>query len=208
VTNDIASVDEFIADVRRTGNDLVYKHAASGTMIGMPTRRLIPRDIPRLSSVNYSHVIFQEMIRGIDLRIAVLGERVFCCEWRGEQVNLDASDIRMVTGTRMWQGDMPLGLRSRLLALHTALGLTFGVYDFKVDEHGQSFFLEVNPSGQWLDMEFEGQQCISEAWARVLVEGVTSAVLEPTLPPLTEQQLEDIGRVDKPPVPEKWNRVI
>ena len=69
---------------------------------------------------------------------------------------------------------MPEGVRFKLLALHTQLGLSFGAYDFIRSHDGRWVFLEVNPSGQWLYVETGAAHRISEALARLLWSGRVS----------------------------------
>ena len=57
------------------------------------------------------------------------------------------------------------------------MGLNFGAFDFIVDNNGQWWFLECNPNGQWLWMEFAAGLPLSETMAR-------SLALE--LPPLVD----------------------
>lgn len=47
--------------------------------------------------------------------------------------------------------------------------LNYGAFDFIVDENDQWFFLEVNPNGQWLWLEYELQIPISEKIVKYLV---------------------------------------
>jgi glutathione synthase/RimK-type ligase-like ATP-grasp enzyme len=49
-----------------------------------------------------------------------------------------------------------------------SLGLAFGTIDMKVDVKGNYFFLEVNPSGQWIYIEMETGQPITATLAAYL----------------------------------------
>ena len=203
ITNDRQRAEAFTERMRGEARDVIYKHAGTATQVGMPARRMLPADEARMNSICYAHVIFQEQIHGgVDLRIAVLGNRVFTCEWRGEHLNPRVTDIRMDEDARMWPGDCPAGLHQPLLKFHEQMGLTFGVYDFKLDSNGTPYFLEVNPSGQWLDMETEAGHPISEAWARQLVEG-TGAIESPVLRPFTLTELGEL-RNETRDIPADW----
>jgi hypothetical protein len=80
-------------------------------------------------------------------------------------------------------------LRAGILALQQRFGLSFGAYDFKCDGAGTPYFLEVNPSGQWLFAETATQHPIAEALARHLWEG-PGAEWRTSLPPIREDDLE------------------
>lgn len=172
ISDDGSRIQTFIASLQRIGKRVIYKHVTPVRGFGMGTRIVDEEAGSRFDALKYAPTIFQEEIAGgLDLRIAVVGSRVFCCEWRGALPDRRFVDIRLEEGQRMYPGRLPRALEDPLLDLHTRLGLTFGIYDFKLDSSGRPYFLEVNPSGQWLDMEVEGKQPISTALAHLLVEG-------------------------------------
>ena len=159
--------------------------------------------------LRYAPAIFQERIKGgSDLRIAVIGQRVFVTEWYDETDYSDIPDIRFMANLRMRPVTCPESIHSKILEFHRALGLTFGVYDFKVDEHNVPFFLEVNPEGQWLDLELEAKHPITEAWARILVEGLGNES-ETHFSSYTKEQIRLIiqeEQINK--TPENWKSVL
>jgi hypothetical protein len=116
------------------------------------------------------------------MRVVVLGDLAVAAEWRadagadaganGDCDRDDLVDIRLHERARMWPAEFPTTALPRLFELHRALRLTFGVYDFKIDGKERPIFLEVNSAGQWLDVEVGTGYPLSEAWARVLGEGI------------------------------------
>ncbi|GAA5524411.1 hypothetical protein Maes01_00968 [Microbulbifer aestuariivivens] len=210
ISSDKKLIEGFANKLWKQGKQIVYKHAASATSLGIPTRLLTSFDIQRMGhEIKFAPTTFQERITGgTDLRIAVIGNSIFSSEWRSHEGDFDSVDIRMEEGVRMWPCKCPKSIESKILQLHKALGLTFGVYDFKVNGEGTPYFLEVNPSGQWLDMELESEHPISEAWARLLVEGPEHRYAT-SLEPLT---MSHFSTVSAPylshRIPTEWNRVI
>jgi len=202
ITTDADGVVEFEARLASKGLRMVYKSVVNNAGLAIPTRLFSPADRERLTSLCYAPTIFQEFIDGIDLRIAVLDNLIFCCEWRSD-VEGQTADIRLVEGARMLHRPIPPALTAPLLRLHKQLGLTFGVYDFRLVE-GNACFLEVNPSGQWLDMELEGGCPISHAWARKLV---TRRVDDRGLFALEEDDLAAHATAAGPP-PGQWRKVF
>jgi hypothetical protein len=81
--------------------------------------------------------------------------------------------------------------RHRILELHRSLNLAFGAYDCKLDRDGTLWFLEVNPSGQWLWAEVEAQLPIAECLARALCFGF-GADISPQFSPLTEADVDPL----------------
>jgi hypothetical protein len=99
--------------------------------------------------------IFQERLTpAYELRVTVMGDQFFC-------VRIDVSDdARQVPD---WRSDT-LGMRLSIHAMSESLrelcqaymaraGIVFGCFDFIVTPSGQTYFLEVNPMGQFLWIE-------------------------------------------------------
>ena len=205
ITCDSTAASVFANEIEMAGGEVIYKHASSVAFISMPTRVLSCADRNRMDGMRYAPTILQERIRGgVNLRVAVVGSQVFVCEWRDQDGKHDGVDIRFEHDVRMWNARCSPALREQVLRIHQALGLTFGAYDFKRNSSGELFFLEVNPSGQWLDMELEGGHSISEVWATFLVEGITKMKCE--LPPLTMAELKAEEALQMS-IPKVWTSV-
>jgi ATP-grasp ribosomal peptide maturase len=96
-----------------------------------------------------AHLFQAEVDKVADLRITVVGRRVFC--------------VRIESGLLDWRTDYNAltyhvaeprpGLVDLLLAYLDRFGLEFGCFDFAVDTDGVEWFLECNPNGQWLWLE-------------------------------------------------------
>ncbi|WP_206704665.1 hypothetical protein [Paenibacillus alvei] len=119
------------------------------------------------SESTFRNYIIKLLYKDVEIDLTRCKRKVF-----EQSPNPDLVDIRLGEGVRMWETQCPNSIYEPLLLFHEKMGLTFGVYDFKVDQNGTPFFLEVNPSGQWLDMELQAGHPISGTWARVLVEGL------------------------------------
>jgi hypothetical protein len=210
ITTDPQEADRFVRNLWLEKKEVIYKNAADATGWAIPTRILQESDLDRLDTVRYSPTLLQERISGgPDLRVAVIDGHAFACEWHGgSKMPNQISDVRY--GDRHEMVARPLGdeTRDKLFRFHHAMGLTFGVYDFKINEAGEVFFLEVNPSGQWLDLEVQGGHPISETWARLLLHG-TGKREKCSLPPLTEADLERIaGDESSLAMPDNWVTVF
>lgn len=134
------------------------------------TRLVEAEDLQRLELLRYAPVIFQEYIPGVDLRITVVGQRVFAAEIDARHSSYPV-DMRMVIGEgRVQAVDLPAGLQDRLLALQQRLGLVYGAIDMRRSDDGEYHFLEVNPAGQWLFVEERTGLPISLAHAELLAD--------------------------------------
>ena len=133
--------------------------------------RLVEReDFERLDLVRYAPVIFQEYVEGVDLRITVIGDKVFAAEIDAQNTSYPV-DMRMVVGeARVRPTQLPPKLLAALLELQSQLGLRYGAIDMRRTPSGEYIFLEVNPAGQWLFVEQRTGMPISQTVADFLTD--------------------------------------
>ncbi|MEU2296150.1 ATP-grasp ribosomal peptide maturase [Streptomyces antibioticus] len=96
--------------------------------------------------------LFQQRIRKVgDVRVTVIGARTFCV-----RIDSDVLDWRTdYSRLRYTVVEPPPGIEPALHHYMRHFGLVFGAFDFCIDEDGQWWFLECNPSGQWYWLEPE-----------------------------------------------------
>jgi glutathione synthase/RimK-type ligase-like ATP-grasp enzyme len=188
VTNDPVAAGGFVRDRRARGIEVVSKSPSDLSHFAARTELVDDRKLEQLATLQLAPAILQERVDGgPDLRVTVVGQRVF-----GMAVTPDprfAPDVRLDPAPRREPYRVAAELRSGILAMQRALGLSFGAYDFKCDAAGVPHFLEVNPVGQWLGMEFATRQPIAEALARLLWDG-PGAELETTGEALRDDELD------------------
>jgi glutathione synthase/RimK-type ligase-like ATP-grasp enzyme len=132
------------------------------------TRVIEDDDLKRLDLVRYAPVIFQEYVPGVDLRITVIGEKIFAAEIDVRNTSYEF-DMRMVVGEgKVRAVKLPDEIESKLLALQRRLKLVYGAIDMRRNDRGEYVFLEVNPAGQWLFVEQRTGLAIAEAMADCL----------------------------------------
>lgn len=147
---------------------VVFKPFLASIADWRETRLVEAEDLARLELVRLSPVIFQRRIQGVDLRVTVIGEALFAAEIDARDSSYPV-DMRMVIGeAKIRAVDLPPVLSQRLLALMRRLGLVYGAIDLKQDEHGDYYFLEVNPAGQWQFVESRAGLPITQAHADAL----------------------------------------
>ncbi|MGC1951645.1 MAG: hypothetical protein WA970_03490 [Gammaproteobacteria bacterium] len=107
--------------------------------------------------------IFQELIESDhELRVMVVGEMIFTARIDppdGQRVDWRSS----IFDNKYSHASLPKALEEELLRYHAKLGLVFAAYDFIVTKSQDIFFLEANPSGQWMWLEQQLGMPISEA---------------------------------------------
>lgn len=165
VTNDPEDARAFLA---RRGRRAVHKalHGIADTW--RPTRLVGPKDLAPLDGLRWAPVVFQEYVPGVDVRVTVVGDRLF-------PIEIDVRDTRSPEDFRpVWREapvapcTLPDEVERRLRALVSELGLRFAAIDLRRRDDGEHVFLEVNPSGQWLFLEERTGQPITAAVARLL----------------------------------------
>jgi glutathione synthase/RimK-type ligase-like ATP-grasp enzyme len=134
------------------------------------TRLVLQEDLDRLELVRVAPVIFQEYVDGVDLRITVMGERVFAASIDARRTRYPY-DMRMVIGdAAVAPVELPPAIKQGLVNLVKKLGLRYGAIDMRRTDAGDYLFLEVNPAGQWLFVEQRTGLPISQAIADELAE--------------------------------------
>jgi glutathione synthase/RimK-type ligase-like ATP-grasp enzyme len=150
------------------GRKVVFKAFLASIEEWRETRLVEPEDLERLDLVRYAPVIFQEYVNGVDLRITVIGDRLFAAEIDARQSSYPV-DMRMVIGEGTVRAvELPAAVQAALLALQRRLNLVYGAIDMRLTDDGQYYFLEVNPAGQWLFIEQRTGQPIAQAHADLL----------------------------------------
>ncbi|MET9879761.1 ATP-grasp ribosomal peptide maturase [Actinacidiphila glaucinigra] len=97
------------------------------------------------------HLFQQRVDKAGDVRVTVIGDRVFCV-----RIDSDLLDWRTDYGRLHYSVvEPPAGIADALHRYLARFGLVFGAFDFAIDRAGAWWFLECNPSGQWAWMEPE-----------------------------------------------------
>jgi hypothetical protein len=200
ITNSPADAAAFVGAIRSSGSEVISKSPADPHDFPAKTELVDDRRAGLLDRVRLSPVILQQRIAGgPDLRIVVVGERLFgMAQTAGD--GFDGVDCRLDPAPRRAPFEPAAALRLPILAMQRRLGLSFGVYDFKSDAAGTPFFLEVNPVGQWLPVECAGRQPVAEALALYLWHGA-GAEWRTRLPPLQVEDLDSLQVVFREGVP-------
>ncbi len=127
----------------------------------MPMRDLAARDSARVCPV-YAQA---RVPKAIELRVTVVGERVFSAEIHSQSTRHGRDDWRKAGPVAVPYGvhDMPAEIASRCRAMTRALGLCYGAIDMIVRPDGGYVFLEINPAGEYHWIEQRTGMPITEA---------------------------------------------
>lgn len=170
ITSDPARARAFVAAIRP--GRAVFKSLQATPADWRETRLVRSQHMRRLDVVRYAPVIFQEYVEaGVDVRVTAVGRRLFATAIHVSATDYPA-DFRVgYDRARVEPIRLPVKLAARLRRLLSALGLAYAAIDLRRDTDGEYYFLEVNPSGQWLFIEERTGQPITDAVARLLATG-------------------------------------
>ncbi len=176
VSNDPGKVLEFYESCnRRMIFKAIYHEFLDygATSYNIPTTLVTPEHIRKIELVKHSPSLFQEFIeKKSELRITVVGDKIF-------PVRIDSqSNPSTVVDWRNPEFVSKLGYSKTNIDGRTKkfcremlqeLNLEFGAFDFILGKDGGTYFLEVNPNGQWYWLEESAGVLISDALANTLV---------------------------------------
>lgn len=161
ITTNPMRAREFIAAHRR-----VIVKSVSGVRSKV---RLVAGEDPRLGRVKNCPTQFQEEIRGSDVRVHVVSDRVHAV-----QIDSDATDYRyaLETGSSLTasQITLPASVSRAVVELTRRLGLAFSGIDLKRTPGGDWYCFEVNPAPGFLMYERLSGEPISLAVAQALAK--------------------------------------
>jgi glutathione synthase/RimK-type ligase-like ATP-grasp enzyme len=166
MTNSPERAAAFLAD---EPGDVVYKAFSATPETWRETRVVSATERAQLDQVRLAPLIFQEAITGgCDVRVTIVGDRLFPAQIVGPSGGYEY-DFRLHTAeSSISPVTLPDAVTERLLALMRRLGLWYGAVDLRRAPDGDYVFLEINPAGQWLFVEYATDQPISAALADLL----------------------------------------
>lgn len=140
---------------------------------GRFTELVGPRDLGFVAGIRRCPIIVQQRVpKSVELRVTVVGDRLFAVEIHSQQSNRARIDWRRhdlrMTPHRIHQ--LPDPIAERCLSLVHELGLCYGAIDLILTPDGRYLFLEVNPSGQYLWLEQATGLPISAALCELMVQ--------------------------------------
>lgn len=146
----------------------IYKAFQSPSWRMVETRRITDDSLAYLTTLRHAPVILQECIPlGRDLRVTVVRDRVFAAAASGDTPQADV-DWRIDFSTRWETVQLDDDLIAAIHVFMERLGLDYGCLDFREGPNGETYFLEVNPSGQFMFIEVDTGQPILRAMADML----------------------------------------
>jgi glutathione synthase/RimK-type ligase-like ATP-grasp enzyme len=151
--------DEARTFLEAFGGRAIFKSASHKRSI---VKRLGSREIERLASVSTCPTQFQEYVPGVDVRVHVVGERLFATE-----IDSGATDYRYAgrdgAEVRMRDTRLPDGIATGCRRLASELGLVVAGIDLRRTPEGRWYCFEANPSPAFTWYEQRSGQPITDA---------------------------------------------
>jgi hypothetical protein len=173
VTNDPARARAFVRSCgRRDGAwNAVTKLLGPTEDVDRETLVVADDHLRALDAMRFAPLVYQEYVDGVDLRVALVGGRLFAAEVDARRTSAP-HDCRVDwRNARAGPARLPGEVSRRLRAMVDRLGLAYAAVDLRRREGGEHVFLELNPAGQWLFWERAAGLPITEAVARLLATG-------------------------------------
>lgn len=163
ITNDPSLVKEFYSEHKR----IIYKSISAVRSI---VQEFEVQDLARLEQIRWCPTQFQAFIVGTNLRVHVMGDKVF-----PTAINSDAVDYRYASRqigehAELREVELSDEVAEKCIALSKILELPLAGIDLKVTPDDEVYCFEVNPSPAFSYYESSTGQSISEAIAKYLMQ--------------------------------------
>jgi glutathione synthase/RimK-type ligase-like ATP-grasp enzyme len=166
ITTSAAAAAEF---VEQQGH-VIHKVFTGTDLMMADTRPMRPEDVADLWRLQYAPVILQEYLElSREFRVEVIENDCFVSEIRIENPKAHY-DWRLDEDYRCTPATLPDDLLTRLVQLTRALGLSSGAVDLRETPDGVPYFLEINPTGQFLFLEIYAGLPVGERFCRMLLQ--------------------------------------
>lgn len=156
ITNDIACARAISVLGNAVGKPLRQAVLEGETERVIFTSRLAEIEDDQAESIRLTPFIMQsEILKQYDIRVTVVGERVFATAIWSQDNEETETDWRKGSRTDLRHEKIVLETRvqRQCVKLVKRLGLRYGAIDLVCDRAGKLWFLEINPNGQWAWIE-------------------------------------------------------
>ncbi|MFF3442313.1 MvdC/MvdD family ATP grasp protein [Streptosporangium sp. NPDC002721] len=171
VTNDPEELAEAwtAAEGRLISKEVEFvEFALDGAGHNFYTTPVTRRHLTSRHRLTHAPAILQPYVdKAVELRITVVGDRVFTAEIHSQGSRATRHDYRHYEGhfSQYAVHDLPEDIERRCVELVRSLDLAFGCIDVILTPKGEYVYLELNPAGQWGWIEEFTDLPISEAIA-------------------------------------------
>ena len=163
ITNDADEARQFIARY----SSVIYKSISGTRSI---VKQVDDASLVRLDKIKYCPVQFQECVSGFNVRVHVIGQKVYATKIISDAVDYRYARAEGKTAS-LESYDLDGTTAAKCVALARRLELPFAGIDLMIAEDGRTICFEVNPSPGYSYYEQHTGQPISHALANYLAFG-------------------------------------
>lgn len=177
ISSDAAEIKNFY---EATGQSVVIKPVRTGVYTNKDedkiifTNSLSAQDIAKVDSTVSLPSIYQAKIhKKYDIRVTVIGDKVYATEIHSQQYNDSIVDWRRGENPKLIHKKhiLPADIEGMCMTLTKSLGLQFSAIDLVLSRDDVYYFLEINPNGQWAWIEERTGYKLTEALVDLLLCG-------------------------------------
>jgi hypothetical protein len=162
VTND----PEMVLAFRSRHKKVIYKSISGVRSI---VQTLDDSNCRKLDLIRWCPVQFQQFVAGEDVRVHVVGSKIFATRIRSEAVDYRYSQQQTGKSAELEEIDLPSELAEKCIHLSESLALPFAGIDLRISDDGRAFCFEVNPCPGFSYYQAHTGQQIARAVAEYLV---------------------------------------
>lgn len=140
------------------------------------TSLLSKQNLNDLNTIKEVSALFQEYIpKAYELRVTVVGDELFAAKIYSQESHIGKVDWRKDTNIRFEIAELPTNIQEMCINFVKSYNLNYSALDFIVTPEDQYIFLENNPGGQFLFVEYKVPSLrIVEALTACLIRGNNS----------------------------------
>ncbi|MGB8508611.1 MAG: hypothetical protein WCD76_09410, partial [Pyrinomonadaceae bacterium] len=160
VTNDVDRAAAFLDSnprgtiIKVLGAPTIYNNERAAAFY---THLVTEKDREQLYSVRFGPTFLQEfVVKTMDVRVTVIGDKLFAVGIDATQSEDAHVDFRLAEVFDLPHRclKLPRSIEDACFELVRKLDLKFGAIDLLLTADGEYIFLEINPNGQWLWIEW------------------------------------------------------
>ena len=166
----ITTSPDDVLNFREKHREIIYKGFSGLTPSMLDTRPLEEKDLTDLWRLRYAPAIFQEYVKhGKEYRVTVIEGDAFAAEI---QIRNEAAryDWRLDANYGVVKAILPTDVEERLIALCRKLNLSSGSIDLRETPEGEIYFLEINPSGQFIFLDVFAGMDVGNRFCQMLLQ--------------------------------------
>ena len=124
------------------------------------------------SSVKIPSIYQEQLPKEYDIRVTLIGDRVFATEIHSQDYKDSIVDWRKGENPKIThkKHKLPQDIEQNCIRLMTKLGLEFSAIDLVMTPDHEYYFLEINPNGQWAWIEQRTGYQLTEALVDLLCQ--------------------------------------